>query len=142
MIYLDTNILIYAIENHPKYGEACKKILLDIEKGKIKAYSSVLVLVEVINVMTKINKLLKKQGKKPLDLKEIINAILSYPIVWIDLGLFVIKRAAEYDYDILGIDYIHIASMEINSIKKIISADEEFDKVDIIERIDPLDYKK
>jgi len=142
MIYLDTNVFIYAIENHPKYGESCKRILMDLENGKIKAYSSVLVLVEAINVLTKINKLLKREGKKPLDIKENINAILSYPIVWIDLGIFVIKRASEYDYNMLGIDYIHVASMEINSIKKIISTDEEFDEVDIIERIGPLDYKK
>jgi hypothetical protein len=32
--YLDTNIIAYAIENHPKYGERCKKILEDIESEK------------------------------------------------------------------------------------------------------------
>ena len=30
MIYIDTNIFVYAIENHPKYGQACKKILMDV----------------------------------------------------------------------------------------------------------------
>ena len=43
MIYIDTNIFIYAIENHPKYGSACKKILLDIESEKVKAGASILV---------------------------------------------------------------------------------------------------
>ena len=81
MMYLDTNIIIYAIENHPKYGNVCKKILLDIESGKLKVCSSILVLVEIINVLTKINKVLKKERKK-LNIKENIDAILSLPIVW------------------------------------------------------------
>lgn len=56
MIYIDTNVFIYAIENHPKYGNKCKKFLEDIENEKIKVAASVLVLVELINVITKINK--------------------------------------------------------------------------------------
>jgi predicted nucleic acid-binding protein len=35
--YLDTNVIVYAIENHPKYGERCRKILEDIEGEKLKS---------------------------------------------------------------------------------------------------------
>ena len=137
MIYLDTNIIIYAIENHTKYGEACKKVLLDIETNKIKVSSSILVLVEVINVLTKINKVLKD---KRLDIKQNVEAILSLPIIWFDLNFFIIKKASEYGYNISGVDYIHLASMYVNGITKIISADEEFDKIEFIKRIAPLNY--
>lgn len=140
MIYIDTNVFIYAIENHPKYGNACKKFLLDIESERVEAGASVLVLVEIINVITKINKILKKQKKKPLNLRKNIDAILSIPIIWFDLDFLVIKRASEYAYDITGVDYVHIATMEINSIGEIISADEELDKVKVIKRIDPRKY--
>jgi predicted nucleic acid-binding protein len=140
MIYIDTNIFIYAIENHPKYGKACKKILEDIESEKLKAASSVLVLVEIINVITKLNKILKKEGKKMLDLKQNVEAILSLPITWIDLNFLIVERASEYTYDINGVDYIHAATMDINSINEIISADEDLDKVKTIKRIGPLDY--
>lgn len=61
MIYLDTNVVVYAIENHPKYGTACKKILEDIESHKLEASASVLVLVELINVLTKLNRILKRK---------------------------------------------------------------------------------
>ena len=138
-MYLDTNIIIYAIENHPKYGVACKKILSDIESGKLKVSCSMLVLVEIINVLTKINKILKNEGKE-IDIKKNVEAILSLPIIWFDLNFFVIKKASEYDYAISGVDYIHVASMEINSITKIISADEEFDKIELVKRVDPLRY--
>jgi len=138
MIYLDTNVIIYAIENHPKYGKKCKKILEDIESEKIKASCSVLVLAEAINVLTKLNKALKG---KTLDIRKNIDAILSLPIMWIDMNFAVIRRASEYSYAISGIDYIHIATMEMNSITSILSADEDFDKAEFIKRMEPLKYE-
>lgn len=140
MIYVDTNIFIYAIENHPKYGKSCKKILLDIESEKVKASSSVLVLVEIISVLTKINRILKEQRKKPLDIRKNIDAVLSLPIIWFDLDFLTIKKASEYDYSVSGVDYVHIATMEINSVTEIVSADNELDKVKFIKRIEPRDY--
>ncbi len=142
MIYLDTNVIIYAIENHPKYGKRCKQILEDIESEKIKVNSSMLVLVECINVLTKLNKELKKQNKKVLDIRKNIDAILSLPITWLDLNFAIIKRASDYNYNISGVDYTHIATMELNFITKIISADEDFGKVELIKRVDPLEYEQ
>jgi predicted nucleic acid-binding protein len=141
MIYLDTNVIIYAIENHPKYGNKCKEILNDTQSEKFKAYCSVLVLIEMINVLTKINKALRNAKQKELDIRENIDAVLSLPITWVDTSFPIIQRAAEYRYGISGIDYIHIATMELNGVNKIISADTDFDEVKFIERIDPLDYK-
>ena len=140
MQYIDTNVIIYAIENHPKYGKACKKILEDVESGTLEVSASILVLVELINVLVKINKILKKQGKKALNLKDNTEAVLSLPITWIDLDFFIIEKASEYRYNINGVDYVHIATMEINSISEIISADEDLDVIKTIERTDPLKY--
>jgi len=141
MKYLDTNVIVYAIENHPKYGGVCIKILEDINNEKIKVCSSIVVLVEIINVLKKINKILEKGGKTALNIRNNIDAILSLPIVWFDLNFLIIKKSAEYDYNISGADYAHIATMDLHSIATIISADMELDKVDIIKRLDPLDYK-
>ena len=140
MIYIDTNVLIYAIAYDAKYGAACKRILLDLETGKLRACASVLVLVETINVLTKINRMPGVAGKAELDIRKNIDAILSLPIVWFDLNFPIIKRAAEYRYRISGIDYIHIASMELNSVAELISGDAEIDKVGAVKRLDPLKY--
>lgn len=137
MIYLDTNVIAYAITNDDKYGKACKKILDDIEKQRLKAACSVLVLIEIINVLQKIN---RKLAKNKLDVKANIDAILSLPIVWFDISFFLIRKAAEYDYQINGADYIHLATMDINSIKTVISADSDIGKADFVKRQDPLDY--
>lgn len=140
MKYVDTNIFIYAIENHPDYGKACKKILLDIQNEELKACASVLVLVEIVNVLAKINKELKKKKQKPLELEANIEAVLSLPFIWFELDFLTIRKSTEYNYNIATLGYFHLASMEINSIKEIISADKELDKVAFIKRTDPGDY--
>jgi predicted nucleic acid-binding protein len=141
MIYLDTNVIVYAIENHPKYGKSCKNILLDIESGKLEVSSSIFILVELIGALSKVNKILSNEKKAMINVEENINAVLSYPITWHDLNFIVIRRASEYKYKIRTADYIHIATIELNGINEIISADSDFDEVKFIERIDPLGYK-
>ena len=141
MKYLDTNIIVYAIENHPKFGKECKKILKEIQNSRLEVGCSMLVLIELINVLKKINKKLREDGGKNLDIKKNIDAILSLPIIWFDIGIIVIKRASEYDFNVTGVDYIHISTMELNSINEIITADKDFDKVSIVRRLDPLQFK-
>lgn len=141
MTYIDTNVLIYAIENHPKYGKPCKAILEDVQKGRIKAEASLLVLIECINVLNKINKELRKLKEKELNVNEIIMAIESIKINWLDINFLTIERASDYKHNVNPIDYLHISTMELNSITQIISADGGFDKIDWINRIDPLVYK-
>ena len=141
MKYLDTNIIVYAIENHPKFGKECKKILKEIQNSRLEVGCSMLVLIELINVLKKINKKLREDGGGNLDIKKNIDAILSLPIIWFGIGIIVIKRASEYDFSVTGIDYIHISTMELNSVNEIITADKDFDKVSIVRRLDPLKFK-
>ena len=135
MIYIDTNIFVYAIQKHLEYGKACSKILDDINNEKLEATSSVLVLSEFISVLVRLRKI--DQG---ISIKESLEAVLSLPITWFDMDIFTLEKASTYNFNISGMDYIHLATMEINSIVKIISADADFDKVEIVKRIDPLKY--
>ena len=140
MIYLDTNVIVYAIENHPKFGEACKRILLDIEKGNLKALSSVMTLAELISVLVKINRMRKSENKSTVDINMNVSAVLSLPVTWIEMDFSVIEKASRYTYKTSGSDYIHAASMDIHGVYSIISADAELDKIDFAKRIDPLEY--
>jgi len=139
--YLDTNVIIYAIESHPKYGEKCKDILKAVEDAKLEVCTSTLILVEVINVLCKLNRILEEAGKEKLNIRKNVDAILSLPIKWIELDFAIIRRASEYEFKVSGIDYVHVASMELNLANEIISADEELNKIDFIRRIDPLTFK-
>ncbi|MEM2940143.1 MAG: hypothetical protein QW304_01110 [Thermoproteota archaeon] len=87
------------------------------------------------------NKVIEEKGKKPLDIRRNIDAILSLPIVWFDLNFLIIKRASEYTYPITGVDHIHVATMEINLVWEVISADKELDKVKFIRRIEPKEHR-
>ena len=141
MIYVDTNVFVYAIENHPRYGASCKKILEDLQEGRLEAACSVLVLVELINVLKKVNDVLSRERKSTPNLGANIEAVMSLPVTWLDLDFLVIERASSYSYDVGGIDYVHISSMELNSITEIISADRELDRIRILTRVDPVEYR-
>jgi predicted nucleic acid-binding protein len=138
--YLDTNVIMYAIENHPKYGEKCRTILKAVESAELEACASTLILVEVINVLCKLNRILVKRGEEKLNTRKNIDAVLSLPIKWIELDFAIIRRASEYEFKVSGIDYVHVASMELNLVDEIISADEELDKIGFVKRIDPLAF--
>jgi uncharacterized protein len=140
MIYLDTNVIVYAITKDEKYGRCCAKILRDAHEGKLKACASIFVLIETMNVIRKINKMLKEKNAPLLDVEANVDALLSMPITWLDINFTLIRQAASYEYRIAPADYFHVATMDINRIKTIISADGELDTVDIIKRTDPLKY--
>jgi predicted nucleic acid-binding protein len=139
--YLDTNVIIYAIESHPKYGEKCKDILKAVEKAELEVCASTLILVEVINVLCKLNRILEEARKEKLNIRKNIDALLSLPIKWIELDFAMIRRASEYQFKVSGIDYVHVASMELGLVNEVISADKELDKIDSIKRIDPLTFR-
>jgi predicted nucleic acid-binding protein len=140
MIYLDTNIFLYAIQQHEKYGNACATILQDVQDKKIKAISSTITLAEMIGALQKINDELKKRGNRPIRIEESFDAILNYPVTWLDISPILIRKSLDHTNILFGVDCIHRESMELHGIEKIISADRDFDTIPGIRRIDPLDY--
>ncbi len=99
------------------------------------------VLVGLINVLVKLNKIISSKREKKLVIADNIAAVLSLPIVWIDLDIRIIGTAFTLDYPVNGVDYVHIASMNASFMSEVLSADRELDKVASIKRIDPIDYK-
>lgn len=138
MKYIDTNIIIYALEEDPKYSEKCRKILKEIEEKDLEGGASMLSMVEIIHVLQK-HKHALDTGKNA-DIGGVIAAIEAIGLEWFDLSFAAIERAAKYDYNLGGADRVHLATMDINSITEIISADKDFDGIPGIKRIDPLDY--
>ena len=47
-VFLDTAPIIYYIEAHPQFGPLVKEIVNCFQSGKLKAYSSVVTIVEVL----------------------------------------------------------------------------------------------
>jgi predicted nucleic acid-binding protein len=141
MIYLDTNVFLYAIQRHEKYGNVCATILENVASKKLNAICSTVALAEMIGALQKINIELKKQKEPLVDMGEAFDIILNYPITWLDISPVLIRKSLEYSSMLFGVDCIHRESMELNDIKEIISADKDFDTIPGIKRIDPLNYK-
>jgi len=95
--FVDTNVFIYSLTNHPRYGETARKILGRIEKGE-DALTSTLVLCEVSWVLEAMG----KQGQ----IKQTLEKVLSYRSL----------RIGEFDVDdlIVGANYMRLFKIDFN----------------------------
>ncbi len=134
-VFVDSNIFIYAVQAHPDFGEACKKIIEDIESGKIEAATTVLNIAEVAEVIDR-----NVSRKAALNVTELL---LSLPMNIEDvvkehevhaLSIFAASRANYFDT-------IFIAVMKEKFIDTIITNDSHFEKTGGIRVIKPLDYR-
>ena len=70
--FVDTNVFVYTITAHPRFGKIARKILERIEEGEA-AITSTLVLCEVAWVLEAMG----RQG----DIKPTLEKLMSYPIL-------------------------------------------------------------
>ncbi|OGW31097.1 MAG: hypothetical protein A2X59_01645 [Nitrospirae bacterium GWC2_42_7] len=128
VVYLDTSIFIYFVEQHPRYHKLCGPIFEDIEAGKIKALTSTLTLLEILVQPYKLK-------KEDLVLK-FYSLLVTYPhLSWIDMSLTVADRAAglRAKYGLKTPDAIQMASALSHGAGAFICNDRAFDKIEEIE---------
>ncbi len=140
MKYLDSNIILYAIEHPPQYGNACTRILLDIERGVLKAAASTFMLYEVLGILQRINKIRSRKHAELLDLEENLHTIRALPIIWFDMTILTMEQLVIETALLHTSDLVHVVTAKMHDIHEIISADKDFDHVPGLTRIDPLDY--
>lgn len=134
MIFIDTNVFLRSIlRDTEEKAEACIKFFEKIDKGEIQAVTSLLVLNELLWVMEGLN----------IDKKEITKRLKA--VVMSKLGLLGVKNgsivleALGY-YEELGVDFIdalHSCIARENNIKKIVTYDEHFEKLEFVQKIEP-----
>jgi len=95
--FVDTNVFVYSLTNHPRYGETAKRILSRIEKGEA-ALTSTMVLCEVSWVLEAMG----EQGQ----IKPTLEKILSYRYL----------RIVEFDADdlIAGANNMSLYNIDFN----------------------------
>jgi len=133
--FIDSNIFIYAAQAHPEFGEACKKIIQDIESRKIEATTSVLNIAEVAEFID------RNENRKSA--VKVVELLLALPM---DIE-GVVK---EHEIDALSIfssskanyfDTVFVAVMREKFIDAIITNDSHFERIKGIKVIKPLNYK-
>jgi len=133
--YIDTNVFIYSALAHPTYGEACRKIIDDIQNLKIKAYCGFLVPIELLVALARID---------PEKVAVALEAFFSLPINMIPIDERTLQNAAKLTIE-SGVSYdcVHAACMQSKGLETIITEDTtDWKKIKKFKIIRPLEYKK
>ncbi len=129
MVYVDSNVFIYAAIYDTEKGRVAKRILTEIAKGKLDARTASLTWDEIVWVIWRVGgaAAARAEGEKFLRLPNLkllpVNGVL-------DTAQRVIEK-----YGLSPRDAIHVACALKNRIFEIISDDRELDKVKEIRRI-------
>ncbi len=133
--FLDSNILLRHLTNDdPQAGRACFALIKDIEEGRQSAWTSDLVIAEVVFVLS--SKSLYNLDRATICdlLLPLINLPgLKLPHKRLYARIFELYTALPIDY----IDAYHVALMERQRTRRVLSYDRHFDRVKGIERQEP-----
>jgi len=148
VIFVDANIFIYLILGDPRYKMSCKKFLNRIKDNEIKAFTSVIVLSEILHKLM-ISEIVKKYNvgylealnyfkNKPNiflklekcweDIKE-IKSINNLVILDVTDKVFDIGIKYSKEFKLLISDALHLAVMKQNNITNLASNDSDFERV-------------
>ena len=133
--FLDSNILLRHLTNDdPDRGQACFALVQALERGEFSAWTSDLVVAEVVFVLA--NKNTYNLSRETI--RDLLLPLISLPGIKLPYK-HLYRRVFEL-YTTLPIDYIHayhVAHMERRGTTEILSYDRHFDRVAGILRREP-----
>ncbi len=150
-VFIDSNIFLFAILAHPRFQDSCEEFLTSIEKKEHKAFTSALVLNEVIHKLM-IAETVKKYALKTehdayLLLKQRPEVIKDLTVTWEDFMhlksypmTILMTESAGLDsaieisksYGLLISDSVHAAVCREHKIDNIATNDRDFERVDFL----------
>ena len=136
LLFLDTNIPMYAVGSPSPYKAPCVRLLESVAKGRVDAVTDVEVFQEIIYRYHAL-----KRPEACLDVSFYFRRCVPnvWPVLWDDIEL-TLKLLHRYK-ELKPRDALHGAVMLNHGITRICSADSDFDRIKEIERIDPLHLK-
>ncbi|MEE8358806.1 MAG: type II toxin-antitoxin system VapC family toxin [Candidatus Hydrothermarchaeales archaeon] len=130
--FIDTNIFLHVLFAQEK-EEICGKLLEKINHGEIKGISSPYVLSEIVWK--------EKESRVPAEeIAKDISAILSIQnLSFIQASSDTILQSMVYmrEYGLNHVDSVVVATVIKETLKFLVSYDTDFDKVSIVERVEP-----
>lgn len=147
-LFIDTNILLYAVSEHPRYGGWCQELLDRVKAGDIKGEISVIVLNELVHKLV-IGEVAQKEGIRPF---QAVRYIKEHPEVLEDLEAYEVVEEVEREYNLtvvevtgddlslawkfmkeyrlLSNDALHLAVMKKRGVTEMATSDPDFDGVE------------
>lgn len=130
--FIDSNIVMYAVGKEHEYKKCCSAILRDIADEKIIAITDTEIFQEILYRYFMIGK--RREGLETA--KDFLIAVSNVlPVTKADVET-AFKLSEKYPV-LPQRDHIHAAAMINNNIDEIISADNHFDQIKEISRLDP-----
>ena len=134
-IFLDTSIPIYAAGTSGPYKATCVALLDRIERGELKAVIDAEVVQEILYRFFRLN--LSKEGEQ-LGRQLLRLGVGVMPITRSDIGRAIDLQERYSTQRIPPRDTLHVAVMLNNNLRKILTADKHFEKIEEVDRVDPV----
>lgn len=151
-IFIDANVLLYAVSGHWKYGNSSKWLLESINDGEYNGITSVLVCNEVFH-RSLIAEIVERECISPKSVSEClkndlglvkestkawaaigkIKQINHMAVVGIDGSIFDLALKISKKYGLLSNDALHLAIMKQEGVGTIASNDRDFSSVEWIQ---------
>ncbi|HZB48259.1 MAG TPA: type II toxin-antitoxin system VapC family toxin [Mycobacteriales bacterium] len=134
VFFVDTNVFVYAVAEDSPYQAGAVATLEALGAGTASAVTSVTVIEELLHH--------ELRGRLPgLDGVTEATFRLVRPVLSVTEKIL----AAAFDLTVRGLganDRLHVATCQLNDIKTILTADEGFDGVPGLRRVDPADLSE
>ena len=138
-VFLDANVFLYAIGEASPFRSACRALLEATANGTLSATTSSEVLQEVLHV--------RSRRTSAASAVEAVRAAASLvpevlPVTREDVLLACDFLERHHHVGLRGRDAVHVAVMRNRSLETLVSADADFDVLDVIKRVDPIEAVK
>ena len=124
VVALDTSVLVYFIEDHPRFADAAESTLDQVRKGRLSAVFSQLGMVEVLTGP-------KKRGRDDLvgQYRHFISTFPNLTLVGLDDEIVEVASDLRAAYGIRTPDAIHLATAITHEAAAFITNDRRLHKV-------------
>ena len=136
---MDVNVVMYAAGGAHPYKQACAWLILEVAAGRMNAIIDTETIQEILYRYMK-----AQQWRIAVQMAQnMIDAVAMVLPIRLADSLLCMKLCEAYGPRGLSArDLLHVAVMQNNGLDTIISTDQDFDRVDGIHRVDPLDLFK
>ena len=135
MIFIDANVFMYAAGADARWRETCDAVLESLQESNVRVVTNAEVLQEILHRYF--------AQHRPGDAQTVHRATrqLCDEIIPVTEHHTTRALALLLEYEGLSArDAVHVATMEAREVRTIVSADQGFDAVSGVDRIDPRDF--
>lgn len=135
LVYLDTNIFLYATESKSIFNQECLELIRFCQKNQIRVVTSAETIQEIIHLS--INTKKRRQGIKTANIALKVVDYL-YPVDRFTIEIYL--EQAKHHLTSASRDLLHLSTCLANNINTLITYDSDFQKFKQLKILKPLEF--